>query len=89
MPVAVPPVNEFRWTGTTMHLLYLDDSGSAGNPNEEYLVLGGVSVFEAQASWITRRMDELASSRDASDDTISPPTSDNLARSIRGFRPDR
>ncbi|MYH52281.1 MAG: DUF3800 domain-containing protein, partial [Gemmatimonadetes bacterium] len=67
MPVAVPPVNEFRWTGTTMHLLYLDDSGSAGNPNEEYLVLGGVSVFEAQASWITRRMDELAESIDPRD----------------------
>ncbi|GAG28924.1 unnamed protein product, partial [marine sediment metagenome] len=31
-----------------MHLLYLDDSGSTGNPNEEYLVLGGVSVYEAQ-----------------------------------------
>ena len=50
-----------------MHLLYLDDSGSAGNPTEEYLVLGGVSVFEAQANWITRRMDELAESIDPRD----------------------
>ena len=50
-----------------MHLLYLDDSGSAGNPSEEYLVLGGVSVFEAQANWITRRMDELAESIDPRD----------------------
>lgn len=43
-----------------MHLLYLDDSGSAANPNEEYLVLGGVSVFESQASWITQELDNLA-----------------------------
>ena len=43
-----------------MHLLYLDDSGSANNPDEEYLVLGGVSVFEAQAHWFTQQLDELA-----------------------------
>jgi hypothetical protein len=43
-----------------MHLLYLDDSGSAGNAKEEYLVLGGVSVFEAQADWITSELDKLA-----------------------------
>jgi len=43
-----------------MHLLYLDDAGSAANPNEEYLVLGGVSVFEAQAQWITQELDNLA-----------------------------
>ena len=43
-----------------MHLLYLDDSGSAGNPNEQYLVLGGVSVFEAQSHWITQQLDTLA-----------------------------
>ena len=36
-----------------MHLLYLDDSGSAGNQNEEYFVLGGLSVFEAQAHWFS------------------------------------
>jgi Protein of unknown function (DUF3800) len=45
-----------------MHLLYLDDSGSAGNPTEEYLVLGGVSVFEAQADWIASELDKLAQS---------------------------
>jgi hypothetical protein len=47
-----------------MHLLYLDDSGSAANTNEEYLVLGGVSVFEAQAHWITTALDRLASTVD-------------------------
>lgn len=43
-----------------MHLLYLDDSGSASNPQEEYLVLGGVAVFEAQVDFITRQLDALA-----------------------------
>ena len=43
-----------------MHLLYLDDSGSAGNDCEDYLVLGEVSVFEAQSHWITMQLDRLA-----------------------------
>ena len=45
-----------------MHLLYLDDAGSAANPNEDYLVLGGVSVYEAQIHWITQELDSLAES---------------------------
>jgi hypothetical protein len=45
-----------------MHLLYLDDSGSAANPDEEYLVLGGISVYEAQAHWFTERLDSIAES---------------------------
>src|SRR6267142_2948968 len=47
-----------------MHLLYLDDSGSAKNSDEDYLVLGGVSVFEAQANHIIQEMDKLAQSID-------------------------
>ena len=47
-----------------MHLLYLDDSGAASNANEQYVVLGGVSVFEAQSYWITRKLDELAETID-------------------------
>ena len=30
-----------------------------GNKREQYLVLGGVSVFEAQSHWITRELDKL------------------------------
>jgi len=45
-----------------MYLLYLDDSGSAGNRNEEYLVLGGVSVFERQVFWFSKHLDDLAAS---------------------------
>lgn len=48
----------------TMHLLYLDDSGSAKNAAEEYLVLGGFAVYEAQAHWFTRQLDSLAESID-------------------------
>ncbi|HBS28075.1 MAG TPA: DUF3800 domain-containing protein, partial [Phycisphaerales bacterium] len=43
-----------------MCLLYLDDSGSAGNAAEDYFVLGGVSVFERQCYWLSQRLDELA-----------------------------
>ncbi len=45
-----------------MCLLYLDDAGSPGNANEEYFVLGGVCVFEAQIDWFSRELDKLASS---------------------------
>lgn len=48
-----------------MHLLYLDDSGSPGNSDEDYLVLAGISVFEAQTDYITRELDTLAQSIDA------------------------
>lgn len=47
-----------------MHLLYLDDSGSAPNRNEQYFILGGLSVFEAQAHWFTKELDTLAESID-------------------------
>ncbi|MBI5235701.1 MAG: DUF3800 domain-containing protein [Deltaproteobacteria bacterium] len=43
-----------------MFLLYLDDSGSAGNPNENHLVLGGVSVFERQVHWLSQELDKIA-----------------------------
>jgi len=54
-----------------MHLLYLDDSGSASNINEDYLVLGGISVYEAQCHWFTQQMDELA-------ETIDPANPHNI-----------
>jgi hypothetical protein len=43
-----------------VHLLYLDDSGSAQNQNEAYLVLGGVSVFERQVHFISKELDQIA-----------------------------
>lgn len=43
-----------------MYLLYLDDAGSTGNAAEEYLVLGGIAIFEAQVHWLTSELDTLA-----------------------------
>jgi hypothetical protein len=43
-----------------MYLLYLDDAGSPGNAAEEYFVLGGVCVYEAQVDWFSRELDKLA-----------------------------
>lgn len=48
-----------------MHLLYLDDAGSAANKNEDYLVLGGISIFEAQAHWFTQELDKIATTINA------------------------
>lgn len=50
-----------------MHLLYLDDAGSVPNPNETYYVLGGVSIYEAQADWFSRQLDDLAQTVDPAD----------------------
>ena len=48
-----------------MHLLYLDDSGSVKNATETYIVLGGISVHETQAYYITNELDKIAQSIDA------------------------
>lgn len=47
-----------------MHLLYLDDSGSVNNKEEDYIVLGGLSLFEPQVHFITQELDKLAESID-------------------------
>jgi hypothetical protein len=43
-----------------VYLLYLDDAGSPANPAEEYFVLGGICVYEAQVDWFSRELDKLA-----------------------------
>lgn len=43
-----------------MHLLYLDDSGSAPNKNEKYFVLGGLSIPENTVRWLANELDCLA-----------------------------
>lgn len=43
-----------------MHLLYLDDSGSVANADEAYVVLGGISVYEAQADYLSQKLEALA-----------------------------
>jgi hypothetical protein len=54
-----------------MHLLYLDDAGTAKNPGEQYLILGGLAIYEAQVDWVTRQLDALA-------ETIDPNTPNSV-----------
>jgi len=43
-----------------MYLLYADESGSSGDPNQEYFVLAGFCVFERQGYWIAQELDKIA-----------------------------
>jgi Protein of unknown function (DUF3800) len=43
-----------------MHLLYLDESGSVADPNQQYFVLAGVSVFERTTHWIEQELHKIA-----------------------------
>ena len=45
-----------------MHLLYLDDAGSVGNPNDKHFILAGIAVFERQAHWLDAELEKLAAS---------------------------
>lgn len=43
-----------------MYLLYLDDSGSPDNKNEQYFVLGGVAVPENSVRWLSHEIEKVA-----------------------------
>lgn len=43
-----------------MHLLYVDESGSASDASQKYFILAGVSVFERQTHWVEQRLNEIA-----------------------------
>lgn len=43
-----------------MHLLYLDDAGSVGNPGDKHFVLAGIAMFERQTYWLQVALDQLA-----------------------------
>lgn len=43
-----------------MYLLYLDDSGSVGNPADKHIVLAGLAVFERQPHWLSEKLDGIA-----------------------------
>lgn len=43
-----------------MHLLYVDDSGSVQDPQQEYFVLAGFSVFERQGHWMSEELEKIA-----------------------------
>lgn len=43
-----------------MFLLYLDDSGSVKNADDECVILGGLCCFERVPYWLSNRLDDLA-----------------------------
>lgn len=44
-----------------MHLFYVDDSGSVDDPNQQYFVLAGFSVFERCTHWLEQDLNNIAS----------------------------
>lgn len=55
--LARPP---FLWGADKMHILYLDDSGSVNNADDKHIILAGISVFERQPHWFSKKLDDLA-----------------------------
>lgn len=43
-----------------MYLLYVDESGSPGDPNQKHFVMAGVSVFERETHWIEQQLTKIA-----------------------------
>lgn len=43
-----------------MYLLYADESGSTGDPKQQFFVLAGFCVFERQGYWIAQELDKIA-----------------------------
>ena len=43
-----------------MRFLYLDDSGSAKDLNQDYFVLGGICIHESSVRWLSNKLQELA-----------------------------
>lgn len=43
-----------------MHLLYLDDSGSVGNPADKHVILAGMAIHEKRGHWLSKSLNDLA-----------------------------
>ena len=43
-----------------VHLLYLDDARSVGNPDDKHFVLAGITMFERQTYWLQVALEQLA-----------------------------
>ena len=50
-----------------MHLLYVDESGSVGDPQQQYFVLAGVAVFERRTHWIEQELNTIAAEFDSNE----------------------
>ncbi|MGL5076924.1 MAG: DUF3800 domain-containing protein, partial [Waterburya sp.] len=52
-----------------MYLLYVDESGTTHDPNQQYFVLAGFCVFERQGYWSANKLDEIAAKFDPAEST--------------------
>jgi hypothetical protein len=43
-----------------MYLLYLDEAGHPADPNQKYVILAGVAIFERQAHWLDQQVSAIA-----------------------------
>jgi hypothetical protein len=43
-----------------MYLLYLDESGSLREPNDEFVIMAGLAVYERQSYHLSKALDDLA-----------------------------
>jgi cytochrome c551/c552 len=46
--------------GVSMHLFYIDESGSVADPSQQYFVLAGVAVFERSTHWVEQSLNKVA-----------------------------
>lgn len=42
-----------------MHLLYVDESGSPSDPDQNFFILSGVSIFERKTHWVETQLNEI------------------------------
>ncbi|NER24212.1 MAG: DUF3800 domain-containing protein [Symploca sp. SIO1B1] len=52
-----------------MYLLYVDESGTTHDKNQQYFVLAGFCVFERQGYWIANQLDQIAARFDPAEPT--------------------
>ncbi|MFH7243075.1 MAG: DUF3800 domain-containing protein [Spirulina sp.] len=50
-----------------MYLLYVDESGTTHDSNQQYFVLAGFCVFERQGYWIANQLEQIAARFDPAD----------------------
>lgn len=49
-----------------MYLLYSDESGSVDDPNGDFFILAGISIFERQTHWLDQKLEQVAERFNAS-----------------------
>lgn len=44
----------------SLHLFYVDESGSVADPSQKYFVLAGVAIFERKTHWVEQDLNAIA-----------------------------